>query len=157
MLAGEKEIVIAAPPGAGKTKMLIEFIRNRPGSSFLIVCHGTQFIKDQWKSEFKEHGITATDYDDGVKTEAKIIYELPQTLEKRRLKAFDFVVYDEAHQYSQAAMGARIRELVTPKAPGGPDGSIRPREHQHLQWQELVRYRDHATRTPVTPRPQQTD
>ena len=106
--AGADEVVIAVCPSGGKTKMAIKFIQDHPSSTFLILCHATLVIKDQvWGSELTEQGIRYSD-DLG----SRVCCTIPQSIFRKEIPPFDYIIIDEAHEFNFADMVMNIKFRV---------------------------------------------
>jgi superfamily II DNA or RNA helicase len=123
-LLSKKECVIASCPSSGKTHMALAFAQRNPKKSFLILPHGTTIIKQQWLSRAEEFSIK------------NVKIELPQTLYNKDLTHYDYLMIDEAHEYTDAAMIQTIIKKVKPKKilyfTGTPSGFIRKGVPTHI-------------------------
>lgn len=96
------DAVLASSPSSGKTIMAIEFIKRNKGS-FLILTHGQVILKEMWEKELKKH-LSPNDF-------LRVTYGLPQGLQNREISKVDFVIIDEAHEFTFADMVSRILEV----------------------------------------------
>lgn len=97
-----KDCVIAASPSSGKTTMAIEFIKRNPNKKFLVITHGQNVLKDMWEEEFEKY-LTH-------KEMSYITYGLPQSLKSKDIPKVDFIIIDEAHEFTFAKMVQDILE-----------------------------------------------
>ena len=97
--SGEKEIILAAGVGAGKTQMAMALMRERGTSSFLVLTHGQEVLRDMWMEEFGKHSMRVS----ASPGKERITVNIPQSLHRSRIKKVDFVVIDEAHQFTSSA------------------------------------------------------
>lgn len=94
ILSTKKDVVLAASPSSGKTVMALEFIKRNSGT-FLILTHGQTILKQMWEKEInlllpeEKHRIT---------------YGLPQGLRNKDIPVVDYVIVDEAHEFTFAKM-----------------------------------------------------
>lgn len=94
ILSTKKDVVLAASPSSGKTVMALEFIKRNSGT-FLILTHGQTILKQMWEKEInlllpeESHRIT---------------YGLPQALKNKDIPVVDYVIIDEAHEFTFAKM-----------------------------------------------------
>ena len=95
---GETEVVIAAAPSSGKTFMMIQFIKERPTKTFIVLTHATNVLKTQWAEAFKAEGVAAS----LVPGKEKVLYGIPQGLKTAELPTYDYMIIDEAHEYNFA-------------------------------------------------------
>ena len=102
---GNNNFVLAACPSAGKTFITLKYIEQTPGR-FLILTHGQNVLLDMWKNEIERY----------FKKEDKnrIVFGLPQSLSKKELGKFDYIVVDEAHEFT-FAKGANGKEGMVQK------------------------------------------
>ena len=108
----EKEVVLAACPSSGKTIITMKFLQNNPGRKVLILTHGTDVLRKQWRNELSEKGITASDQPG----EHDICFGLPQG--HRQLKALgklDYLIIDEAHEFTFATTVQELIKTLKPK------------------------------------------
>lgn len=97
----QKEFVLASCPSSGKTFITLEYIRENPDSSFLVLPHGTNVIKEQWLK---------------LTTNLKNLkVELPHSIYKTELPHYHTLIIDEAHEYSDATMITKIIAKTKPK------------------------------------------
>lgn len=92
------DVVIAAAPSSGKTMMTIKFIQDNPDKDFLILTHGQNVLKDMWAEELKKF----------LGEFKNVVFGLPQSLSKKDLAEVDYVVIDEAHEFTFASMAKKI-------------------------------------------------
>lgn len=94
ILSTKKDVVLAASPSSGKTVMALEFIKRNSGT-FLILTHGQTILKEMWEEEI-----------DLLVPEEKhrITYGLPQALKNKDIPIVDYVIVDEAHEFTFAKM-----------------------------------------------------
>jgi hypothetical protein len=99
-LETEREVVLAACPSSGKTKMAIDLVElllsENPSARVLILAHATHVLKRQWADRLAEAGIEASEDFSG-----RVVLGIPQGLIRREgeLPAFDLAIVDEAHEY----------------------------------------------------------
>lgn len=93
------DMVVAASPSSGKTTMMLEFIKRTPGK-FLILTHGQDIIRQMWATEISNF-LTPDE-------QSRVTYNLPQTLSRKEVPLVDFVIIDEAHQFTFADMVQKI-------------------------------------------------
>jgi len=105
-----KEICLAACPSSGKTFMAIEFIKRKSKSKFLVLTHGTNVLKNQWEEQLKTH---IPELISGP--EAKVVYGIPQSLKNQDLDKVDYLIIDEAHEFSFAKTVVEIIRKVKPR------------------------------------------
>jgi superfamily II DNA or RNA helicase len=105
-LMNEKECVISASPSSGKTIMALWFIENTSGK-FLILTHGQNVLKDMWEKEINLY----------LSEEKKkdVIYGLPQSITRKEIPKVDYIIVDEAHEFTYASMVQTILK-ANPKA-----------------------------------------
>ena len=99
VLETKKEVVIAASPSSGKTIMALKFIQETPGT-FLIITHGQNILKDMWDKEISTHL--------SEKDKKRVIFGLPQSLTRKEIPVVDYVVVDEAHEFTFSDMVQKI-------------------------------------------------
>ena len=107
-------IVLGACPNAGKTFMAAEFIKSKPGSSFLILPHGTNVLNDQWEGKLLEEGIPFNKKAFGAE---KVTLALPHRLYgKAKVKQeVDYIIIDEAHEFYNGKMVQEVKKVCKPK------------------------------------------
>lgn len=94
ILSTKKDVVLAASPSSGKTVMALEFIKRNSGT-FLILTHGQTILKQMWEKEINEL----------IPEESqRITYGLPQGLRNKDIPVVDYVIVDEAHEFTFAKM-----------------------------------------------------
>lgn len=109
-LKTDKEVVIASAPNSGKTLMATEFMKQNPNSTFLILTHGTNVLKKQWEEKLAQSGLEGS-------TElgkTRITYGIPQNLHKKSGQKIDFLIVDEAHEFTEASMVTKIVKEFKP-------------------------------------------
>lgn len=133
-LLSHKKVVLAACPGAGKTRMAVEVIKSfLKDKTFkvLILTHGQTLLRRQWVDVFdklKLHydyveflGTTKTILDNKKLLLKKwqnhqVIVSLPQTLwNMEDLPKVDLLIIDEAHHYAESNVTKKLIERISPK------------------------------------------
>lgn len=109
--SGESEVAVAVAPSGGKTEIIKHIIHENPNSSFLIITHGTTVLKNHWERELKASGIK---YSQNI-GEERVCCNLPQSLHRKELIPVDYLVVDEAHEFTYAEMMTTIKDKVKPK------------------------------------------
>ncbi len=103
-----KKFVLAASPNSGKTLMSIIYvdwcIYNNSNFKALILTHGTDILRSQYKSE-------AELYKADFLNNKNIIIDLPHSVKKKFLLHLDLIIVDEAHQFYFAENGM-IENLI---------------------------------------------
>ena len=118
----QKPVVLAAAPGAGKTEMAIQIIKDllarNPDLKVLIQAHGTTVLRQQFYTrissvfEGKYQQIKNMDEFDESK---EITIALPHAF-KKKVPKFDLLVVDEAHEFYFAdKYGKELRDKMKPK------------------------------------------
>lgn len=102
-LSTHNEFVLAAAPSSGKTEIAFQFIKDNSNKKFLVLTHGTTVIKDQWLE--RSEGLELTNVE----------YSIPQSMHNKKVKYYDFIIIDEAHEFSDANMIQGILEKAKPK------------------------------------------
>lgn len=107
---------IAAAPSAGKTVMAMTYVKRLieefPEAKVLILSHGQDVLREQWKKEMSEFGVKfSLDY----KNVDNVLLQLPQSLKNKKLGQYDVLIIDEAHQYYYGAMIQNIVKKINPK------------------------------------------
>lgn len=97
----QKEFVLASCPSSGKTFITLQYIEQNPDTSFLVLPHGTNVIKEQWRKLISKI--------------SNVEVELPQSLYNKELSHYNTLVIDEAHEYSDATMITKIIAKTKPK------------------------------------------
>lgn len=92
-------VVLASCPSSGKTIMAIDFIKNS-NKKFLVLTHGQNVLKDMWERELNER-LTPSEM-------KRVTYGLPQSLHREELGKFDYIIVDEAHEFTFATMVKKI-------------------------------------------------
>jgi len=121
---GEREVVLAASCGAGKTCMAIrvieDFLVAYPDKRVLVLTHGQHILRTQFAGEMEQHAnftyaVVESGRDLG-RTTAPVVVTLPQTIYRQQtLPEFDLIVVDEAHQlYCAETMVRRIVKETSP-------------------------------------------
>lgn len=106
----EKEAVIASAPNSGKTVIATEYIKQQSNSNFLILTHGTNVLKAQWNGALKASGL---DYSDQL-GKSRVAFGIPQSIYRKEGHKVDFLIIDEAHEFSFAEMVTLIKEKFQP-------------------------------------------
>lgn len=124
--SGLNHFVLAASPSSGKTRMSLAFVQRNKGQ-FLIITHGQNVLKDMWQEEI--NALSKSD-------RGRVTYGIPQGLRKKDLKKFDYIIIDEAHEFTFAAMVQDILK-VNPQAKimyltGTPSKFIAKKYHVHV-------------------------
>lgn len=101
VLTTKNDVVLAASPSSGKTIMALKFIQNTTGK-VLILTHGQNQLKDMWAAEIDKH-LSKED-------KKRVIYGLPQSLKNKDIPKVNFVIVDEAHEFTFASMVKAILE-----------------------------------------------
>lgn len=128
-LMDDKIVVLAAAPGAGKTKMAIEivnrFVESRPKAVVFIFAHAQTILRQQWADflvadlRWVDHRVLQTAQDVEAATAVPGVHVvLPQTMatvDPKRLGRVDLLVVDEAHQHYLAS---RVQGLLKRLKPG---------------------------------------
>ncbi len=153
-LKTNKKVVLAACPGAGKTRMALEVIKRYlseyPDSKILILTHGQTIIRHQWA------GVIAQHFDDfyevkprvEIPLDRKVYISLPQARHNLDvLKKIDLLIVDEAHHF---VLGSQLKLIIKTLNPsmqlrltGTPAMYIGDQEWKILgiTIQELLRYK----------------
>lgn len=108
---GNKIVVLAAAPSAGKTQMSIcfveKYLQQFPSDKVLILTHGQTTLRSQYYQELVEikdnlsftfHQIQTGKDIDNIKNN-QVSVAIPQTLTGKKLPKFNLVVIDEAHHF----------------------------------------------------------
>lgn len=98
-LQSSNDVVLGACPSSGKTIMMLEFVRRTPGR-FLILTHGQSVIRDMWSDKIKAR-LSADE-------QSRVVFDLPQSLSRKQIPVVDYVIVDEAHQFTFAEMVQKI-------------------------------------------------
>lgn len=110
--SGEKEVVLAAAPSSGKTVIAMQFMKEVSGK-ILVLTHGTALLRNQWKDRFKKFGLKTSSR---KKDNARITYQLPQSTRNwKKFPKVDYIIIDEAHQFTHAKMVQKCIEECKPK------------------------------------------
>jgi superfamily II DNA or RNA helicase len=110
-LSTKDEVVVASAPNSGKTFIATEFMRSNPASTFLVLTHGTLVLKKQWEDALDEAGLEFSD----KLGEARIAYGVPQGLYRKPGQNIDYLIVDEAHEFTFAGMIKEIKNKFKPK------------------------------------------
>lgn len=110
-LQTKNEVVVASAPNSGKTFIATEFMRINPTSTFLVLTHGTLVLKKQWQDALNEANL---DFSDKL-GESRISYGVPQGLYRKQGQNFDYLIIDEAHEFTFAEMIKEIKNKFKPK------------------------------------------
>lgn len=98
---GGSDFVLASCPSSGKTAMTLAFIQRHADKNFLIVTHGQNVIKDMW-----EKSISNTLSKEELK---RVTIGIPQSLHRKETySAYDYIIVDEAHEFTFAEMMKKI-------------------------------------------------
>jgi superfamily II DNA or RNA helicase len=118
--------LLAACPGAGKTRMAIRiadrFKRKSPKSKILILTHGQTLLREQWGDVLEKHSsynmaIVTPGIADFEIARADILVAIPQTLQFIKIDnwSIDLLIVDEAHHwYLSDAVQKGIVEVLKP-------------------------------------------
>jgi len=112
----EKEIVISSCPSSGKTLIAKEFMKNNSNKTFLVLTHGTNVLKNQWKKELEDDFKETEFSDDFTK---RITFGLPQSFHKKDIKKVDYLIVDEAHEFvltKEDGMFKTIKKKANPSS-----------------------------------------
>jgi len=106
-----KEFLLAACPNAGKTFMSLEIAESMVVlgnlNRVLVLAHGTTVLRDQYRARLAEE-----------RPHFKAIdVFIPQELHRKKLRQYDLVIVDEAHQFygEDCKMNVEILKKVRPK------------------------------------------
>lgn len=117
LLLLNNKAVLAGCPSSGKTRMALELIERNPTKTFFILAHATNLIKKQWFDVLAENGFGGEVSD--VIGQARITYGIPQQFQSKAklhpIKPIDYLIIDEAHEYTDAKMIAKIVESIRPR------------------------------------------
>lgn len=119
LINGQKEIVIAACPSSGKTIMTLEFIHQNPTARFLILTHGTNVIKNMWIDELTKFGISFCENGGNSQVVVGLPHGFANKIKRKQLSHLgkvDYVIVDEAHEFTFAKMTQEVLKQVSPKA-----------------------------------------
>lgn len=105
-LVKHKKFLIAAAPGAGKTRMAYQVIRtlinNGTIKNALVFTHGQQILREQWagrRNEHKKLKVLNLRQGEEYSSAANVVLTLPHSLHKLQDAKFDLIVVDEAHHF----------------------------------------------------------
>lgn len=110
-LSKKNEVVVASAPNSGKTFIATEFMKLNPSSTFLVLTHGTLILKKQWEEALTEAELEFSD----KLGESRITYGIPQSLHTKTGQKIDYLIIDEAHQFTFAEMITKIKNVFKPK------------------------------------------
>jgi superfamily II DNA or RNA helicase len=105
------EVVIASAPNSGKTLIAIEFMKQESNKTFLVLTHGTIVLKEQWSEKFAEAGLKFSEQ----LGQERITYGLPQGVYRKAGQPVDYLIIDEAHEFTFAEMVKEIKAKFKPK------------------------------------------
>ncbi len=102
--------VLGMCPSSGKTftslKIAEHHIINNKSCKVLILAHGQNVLKEQWKKEINNEKLKLSD-----EIKLKIQIDIPQGLKNKDKKGFSLIIIDEAHHFTQAEMVQSILKL----------------------------------------------
>lgn len=99
----KNHFVLASAPSSGKTTMAIGFAKRTKNKKFLILTHGQNVLKEMWKKEIET---SLSDED-----QKRVDYIIPQQVRGgKKVDQYDFIIIDEAHEFTFATMVANILE-----------------------------------------------
>jgi len=113
ILDGEPIAVLACSTGYGKTIVawkLIDELLSKPKSRVLVLAHGRKEIRDNFADSIGASGKKFVILDEAKKIlkarRSRLVLTLPQTLKSisNDIGKFDYLIFDEAHQYYEASM-----------------------------------------------------
>lgn len=114
-------VVLAAAPGAGKTKMALD-IYEKLGLRTLVLTHGQRVIRHQWAKRIKDRKIPFTEITSlSGGSELKdykenLLISIPQTIFGKTNNAkIDLLITDEGHERYFAQQVSDIRKSLKPK------------------------------------------
>lgn len=113
---GHTKVVLAAAPGAGKTRMASDVIYAM-NKRTMILAHGQNIIREQWATQewSRTPAVLRAGFEDGD-LKKDFVITLPQTIiHKLEGELFDLLVVDEAHERYFANQVTAIREMISPK------------------------------------------
>jgi superfamily II DNA or RNA helicase len=125
-LMDNRHVILAACPGAGKTRMAIKladkYKKKFPKSKILILTHGQVLLREQWADVMDEHCsyntlvVTPGTADFEIEA-ADILIAIPQTLRFRDMSKYkiDFLICDEAHHWYLSEAVQDMMLMVKPK------------------------------------------
>ena len=98
---------IAATTGFGKTELAAHFIKQHPKARVLILAHGQTLLSENFQDRLEDRGIRPYRLVGGAvagvrsANKCRVVVSLPQTIGRvlDTLKAFDYLIVDEAHQF----------------------------------------------------------
>jgi superfamily II DNA or RNA helicase len=119
--AGTKEILLAAPPSAGKSYCILKLInsvintaRSR-NEKIYIFCEAQNVLKEQFLKLFSSNKCDFTFGDEN--SNAEVIISIPQSIHNKGYLAKSFLnIIDEAHVYSWGKMHKRIKDILNPES-----------------------------------------
>lgn len=123
------QALLAACPGAGKTRMAIEIIRKYkkryPKSRVLVLTHGQLMLRDQWLDVISEHApdlkpiVHAKSSEDlGLQLKEGVVLAIPQSLWNCFYSTkdnIDLLIIDEAHHFAEAQTSRETIAKLKPK------------------------------------------
>lgn len=117
--------VLAAAPGAGKTRMALRVIRRMQKEGkirqALVLCHGQSILRKQWREVATDLGFDVQELSPRTKevdSDTDVILALPHALARYGYDSFakcDLVVVDEAHHFLEAGMITKFFAESLPK------------------------------------------
>lgn len=110
-LKTKNEVVIASAPNSGKTLMAIEFMKQESNKTFLVLTHGTIVLKEQWSEKFAEAGLKASKQ----LGQQRVTYGIPHGVHRKAGAPVDYLIIDEAHEFTFAEMVKEIKTKFKPK------------------------------------------
>jgi superfamily II DNA or RNA helicase len=132
-LLGVNVLVVA--PNGGKTLCALTWIlRNPDFKRVLILTHGTELLRAQWRRVCEKYGVSYTDSAmHKWNRDCRIVIDLPQSVSRRDLDDFDLVIVDEAHERYLKKQCQEILTRVSPRCQllltGTPSKFIRNEEN----------------------------
>lgn len=119
-----KKALIAACPGAGKTRMTLkvleQFRAKFPESTILIFCHGQTLLREQWAGVIEKNSPldfrVVRSNKDLKNSKGKLLVAIPQTtFNAEKLPKIDLLVVDEAHHYCEADSTKNLIDRINAK------------------------------------------
>jgi superfamily II DNA or RNA helicase len=118
--------VLAAAPGAGKTRMALRivdrYLKRSPHARVLILTHGQVILRTQWSDMLKrfhpdlDHHVLESATEVRAALEKSVILGIPQTIQYVEEQfEVDLLVIDEAHHYYHGEMISDFIERNQPK------------------------------------------